>query len=160
MRTIDLPAAIRQAQAFGAPAGIDPATAAGVIEIDATLDGTLATVRSTGRITGRSVTLAGLPRSDLDASFGVDVASTTSTGTFRLLAPDLSSSTLTSQSGLALGGSLTAAGNWSGPLSAPIVDASVTGRDLTAARSGSVAVTATGGALDATLERADRRSRR
>ena len=50
MRTIDLPAALRQAQAFGAPANIDPATAAGVIEIDATLDGTLARVRSTGRI--------------------------------------------------------------------------------------------------------------
>ena len=96
MRTIDLPRAIRQAQAFGAPASIDPATAAGVIEIDAALDGTLAAVRSTGRITGRAVTLAGLPRSDLDASFGVDVASTTSTGTFRLLAPDLSSTTLAS----------------------------------------------------------------
>ena len=152
MRTIDLPLAIRQAQAFGAPAAIDPATAAGVIEIDAALDGTLAAVRSTGRITGRSVTLAGLPRSDIDASFVVDVASTTSTGTFRLLAPDLSSTTLTSTSGLAVGGSLTAAGSWSGPLSAPIVDTTVTGRDLTGASSGSAAVTATDGALDVTLK--------
>jgi outer membrane protein insertion porin family len=152
MRTIDLPLAIRQAQAFGAPAAIDAATAAGVIEIDAALDGTLATVRSTGRITGRSVTLAGLPRSDLDASFVVDVASTTSTGTFRLLARDLSSTTLTSPSGLAAGGSLTAAGSWSGPLSAPIVDTTITGRDLTGGSSGSAAVTATDGALDVTLK--------
>ena len=51
-----------------------------------------------------------------------------------------------------MGGSLTAAGSWSGPLSAPIVDTSVTGRDLTGASSGSAAVTATGGALDATLK--------
>ena len=99
-----------------------------------------------------SVTLAGLPSSDLDVSFGVDVAGKTSTGTFRLLAPELLSSTLASQSGMALGGSLTATGSWSGPLTAPIVDASVTGRDLTVARGGSVAVTATGGALDATLK--------
>ena len=95
-----------------------------MIDLDATLDGTLAAVRSTGRITGRSVTLAGLPSSDLDVSFGVDVAGKTSTGTFRLLTPELSSSTLASQSGLALGGSLTATGSWSGPLTAPIVDAS------------------------------------
>ena len=152
MRTIDLPTAIRQAQTFGAPASINPATAAGMIEIDATLDGTLAAVRSTGRITGRSVTLAGLPLSDLDVSFGVDMAGKTSTGTFRLLAPELLSSTLASQSGLALGGSLTATGSWSGPLTAPIVDASATGSDLTVARGGSVAVTATGGALDVTLK--------
>ncbi len=152
MRTTDLPTAIRQAQTFGAPASIDPATAAGMIEIDATLDGTLAAVRSTGRITGRSVTLAGLPSSDLDVSFGVDMAGKTSTGTFRLLAPELSSSTLASQSGLALGGSLTATGSWSGPLTAPIVDASATGSDLTVVRGGSVAVTATGGALDVTLK--------
>ena len=152
MRTTDLPTAIRQAQTFGAPASIDPATAAGMIEIDATLDGTLAAVRSTGRITGRSVTLAGLPSSDLDVSFEVDMAGKTSTGTFRLLAPELSSSTLASQSGLALGGSLTATGSWSGPLTAPIVDASATGSDLTVVRGGSVAVTASGGALDVTLK--------
>ena len=133
-------------------ANIDPATAAGAIEVDATLDGTLDTVRSTGRVTGRSVTLAGLPPSDLDVSFGVDVAGKTSTGTFRLLAPDLSSSPLASQSGLALGGSLTAAGSWSGPLSAPIVDASVTGRNLTVARGGSLALTETSGVLDATFK--------
>ena len=106
MRTRDLPVAIRQAQAFGAPANIDPATAAGDIEIDATLDGTLGTVRSTGRITGRSVTLRRFPPSDLDVSFDVDVASNTSTGTLSLLAPELVSSTLASQSGLVLGGSL------------------------------------------------------
>ena len=152
MRTIDLPLAIRQAQAFGAPAAIDPDTAAGVIEIDAALDGTLAAVRSTGRITGRSVTVAGLPRSDIDASFVVDVASTTSTGTFRLLTRDLSSTTLTSTSGFAVGGSLTASGSWSGPLSAPIVDTTVTGRDLTGASSGSAAVTVADGALDVTLK--------
>ena len=152
MRTIDLPSAIRQAQAFGAAASIDPATAAGVIELDATLEGTLAAVRSSGRITGRSVTLAGLPSSDLDVSFGVDVTGKTSTGTFRLLAPALVSSTLASQSGMVLGGSLTATGSWSGPLIAPIVDASLAGRDLTVARGGSAAVTVTGGALDATVK--------
>jgi outer membrane protein assembly factor BamA len=151
MRTRDLPVAIRQAQAFGAPSDVDPASAAGVIEVEATLEGTLGTVRSTGRITGRSVTFAGLPPSDLDVSFGVDVASKTSTGTFRLLEPELFSSTLASQRGLVLGGSLTAAGSWSGALRAPIVNASLTGRNLTVARGGSLAVTATGGALDATL---------
>jgi hypothetical protein len=51
-----------------------------------------------------------------------------------------------------VGGSLTAIGSWSGPLSAPIVDTSVTGRDLTGASSGSAAVTATDGALDVTLK--------
>ncbi len=152
MRTSDLPRTIRLAQAFGGPDGIDPATAAGIIEIDAALSGTLATVRFTGSVSGRAVTLAGLPRSDIDASFVVDAASTTSTGTFSLVAPDLSSTTLTSTSGLALAGSLTAAGSWSGPLNAPIVDTTVTGRGLTGASSGSAVVAAMDGALDATLK--------
>ncbi len=125
----DLPSAIRQVQTFGAAASVDPATAAGVIELDATLDGTLAAVRSNRPITGRSVTLAGLPSSDLDMSFQVDVNGKTSTGTFRLLAPELVSSTLASQNGMVLGGSLTATGSWSGPLIAPMVDASLAGRD-------------------------------
>ena len=90
------------------------------------------------------MTLAGLPSSDLDVSFGVDVAGKTSDGTFRFLTPELVSSTMASQSGLALGGSLTATGSWSGPVTAPIVEAVATGRDLTLARGGSVAVTATG----------------
>ena len=151
IRTGDLPRAIRLAQAFGGPDGIDPATAAGIIEIEAALSGTLATVRSTGSVSGRAVTLAGLPRSDIDASFAVDAASTTSTGTFSLVAP-IFVHPLTSTSGLALAGSLTAAGSWSGPLSAPIVDTTVTGRRLTGASSGSVVVTAMDGALDATLK--------
>jgi outer membrane protein insertion porin family len=151
MRTTELPAAIRQAQAFGAAANIDPATAAGDVDVDAMLSGTLAAVRSTGRITGRSVTLAGLPASDFDTSFALDVAGRTSTGTFRLMTPELSSATLAARTGVALGGSLTATGSWSGPLSAPVVDASASGRNLTAARGGSVAVIATGVALEATM---------
>ncbi|HEX7282585.1 MAG TPA: translocation/assembly module TamB domain-containing protein, partial [Vicinamibacterales bacterium] len=151
MRTIDLPLAIRQAQALGAPTSVHPDSAAGVIQIDAAIEGTLGALRSKGRITGRSVTLAGLPQSDIDAPFVVDVARKTSSGTFRLLASDLSSITLTSSSGLTLGGSLTAAGSWSGPWTAPILDTTVTGRDLTGTSSDPPAVTATNGALDLTL---------
>ncbi|HEX7780367.1 MAG TPA: hypothetical protein VF424_14065, partial [Vicinamibacterales bacterium] len=152
LRTTDLPAVIRQAQTFGAPAGFDAATAAGAIEVDATIDGTLGAVRSTGRIIGRAVTVAGLPRLDLDASFGVDGARRTSTGTFRLLAPGLESATFVSQADLTLGGSLIAAGTWSGPLSDPAVDATLAGRDLRIGRGGPVAVAAIGGAFDGVLK--------
>jgi outer membrane protein assembly factor BamA len=152
IRTMDLPAAIRLAQDFGAPAALDPSTAAGVVVLDATLDGTLGAVQSTGRIIGRSVTISGLPRSDLDVSFGVDGAKKQSTGTFRLLTSAPDASTLASQSGWALSGSLTAAGTWSGPLHDPIIDASVSGRNVKIAWGRSVAVTATDVTLDASLK--------
>jgi outer membrane protein assembly factor BamA len=105
-----------------------------------------------GRIIGRAVTVAGLPRLDVDASFGVDVARKTSTGTFRLLAPGLDSATFAPPSDLALGGSLIAAGTWSGPLSDPAVDAILTARNLTMRRDGPVPITATDGAFDGVLK--------
>jgi outer membrane protein assembly factor BamA/autotransporter translocation and assembly factor TamB len=152
VRTTDLPAAIRRAQSFGVPAGLDPATAAGTIDVDAAIDGTLGAVRSTGRITGRAVTIAGLPRLDLDASFGVDVAGETSSGTFRLLAPRLESATFVANTGVTLGGSLIATGTWSGPLGDPTVDATLAGRDLTFGRGGPVAIAAAAGAFDGVLK--------
>jgi outer membrane protein assembly factor BamA len=152
LRTTDLPAVVRQAQTFGVPAGLDPMTAAGTIDVDATIDGTLGAVRSTGRIVGRAVTLAGLPRLDLDASFGMDVARKISTGTFRVLAPVLESATFVATSGVTLGGCLIAAGTWSGPLSDPGVEATVTGRDLTIGRGGSVSIAATAGTFDGVLK--------
>ena len=109
LRTADLPAAIRLAQDFGAPAGLDPSTATGVVTLDATLAGTLGRCAIDGtnhrpRRDGR-----GLPPLDLDASFGVDAAKKQSTGTFRLTSA-LDSSSLAAESGVALAGSLTAAG--------------------------------------------------
>jgi outer membrane protein assembly factor BamA/autotransporter translocation and assembly factor TamB len=151
MRTVNLPAAIRQAQDLGVAAGFDGSTAAGAVDIDAALEGTLGAVRSTGRIVGRAVAVAGLPRVDLDASFGVDVARKTSTGTFRLLAPGLESATFVPRNDLTLGGSLTAAGTWSGPLSAPTVDAAFSGNNLTIGRPGAVSIAATGGTLQGVL---------
>ena len=152
VRQVDLPAAIRMAQDFGMPAGLDPATASGAVALDATLDGTLGDLQSTGRIAGRSVTVNGLPPLDLDASFDVDMAKKQSAGTFRLLTSALDSSALVSQAGVALGGSLSATGTWSGLLNDPIVDVSVSGRDLTIVRGGSVAMTATDVTLDAALK--------
>jgi outer membrane protein insertion porin family len=150
VRTTSLPAAIRQAHDFGIGLSVDPSTAAGTIDVDATIDGTLGDVRSTGRVIGRAVTLAGLPLLDVDASFGVDAARKTSTGTFHVLAHGLESATFTSRSDLTLGGSFIAAGTWSGPLSEPVVDATVTGRNLTIRREGSPTVTAVG-AFDGVL---------
>ncbi|HXW08565.1 MAG TPA: translocation/assembly module TamB domain-containing protein [Vicinamibacterales bacterium] len=152
LRTADLPAAIRQAHALGVPADVDAGTAAGAVDIDATIHGTLGTVRSTGRIIGRALTLAGLPRFDLDAAFGVDVAGKTSSGTFHLLAPTLESATFPSQEDLTLGGSVIAAGTWSGPISDPAVVATLTGRDLTLGRAGPVSIAATGGTFDGVLK--------
>jgi hypothetical protein len=83
LRTTDIPQVIRHAQNLGVSARFDPSTAAGAIDVDATIDGTLGAARSTGRIIGHAVTFAGLPRLDLDASFGVDVLGKTSMGTFR-----------------------------------------------------------------------------
>ena len=148
----DLPAAIRQAREFGIAADIDPSTAAGAIDVEAAIEGRLGAVRSTGRIIGRDVTLARLPRSDVDASFAVDAARKTSTGTFRLVAPALESATFMVDSGVTLGGSLIAEGTWSGPLSDPAVDATVKGRDLTIGRGGSLAIAATGGTFDGVVK--------
>jgi hypothetical protein len=72
-----------------------------VIEIDATLDGTLATVRSSGRIIGRSVTLAGLPPSDLVSAWTWPARRQPERST-PCARP--SAVTLASHSGLALGG--------------------------------------------------------
>ncbi len=150
-RTTSLPAAIRQAQDFGIGISLDPSTAAGTIDVDATIDGTLDDVRSTGRVIGRGLTLAGLPLLDVDASFGVDAARKTSAGSFRVLAHGLESATFASRSDLTLGGSVIAAGTWSGPLSEPAVDAIVTGRNLTIRHGGSPTVTAVG-AFDGVLK--------
>ncbi len=152
LRTTDIPQVIRHAQNLGVSARFDPSTAAGAIDVDATIDGTLGAARSTGRIIGHAVTFAGLPRLDLDASFGVDVLGKTSMGTFRLLAPRLESATFVAESDLTVGGSLIAAGTWSGLLSDPAVDATVTGRNLTIGRGGSMSLAATGGAFDGVLK--------
>ena len=151
LRTLDLPAAIRDARGFGVPVGFDVSTAAGALDVDASLEGTLGAVRSTGRILGRAVTVAGLPRLDLDASFGVDVAGKSSSGTFRLLAPRLETATFVPRDDLALGGSLTVAGTWSGPLRDPTVDATFSGNNLTIGRGGAVSIAATGGTLEGVL---------
>ena len=148
LRTTDLPAALRQAQGFGIPGDFDSATAAGAIDIDATIEGTLGAVRSTGRMIGRAVTVAGLPHLDLDATFGVDSTTKTSTGTLRLHAPRLESATLATENDLTLGGSLIALATWSGPVSDPAVDAVVTGRNLAVGRDGSPSIAATHGAFD------------
>ncbi len=147
-RTASLPAALRQAQEFGIGRTIDASTADGAIELDATIDGTLGEVRLAGRVIGRAVTLAGLPPLDLDASFGVDTAQRTSTGTFRALAGGLETAALAPRHDVTLGGSLVATGTWSGPVSEPAVEASVTGRNLTVRHDGSPALTATDGAFD------------
>jgi outer membrane protein assembly factor BamA len=152
MRTVDLPAVMRDAKGFGVPTGFDVSTAAGALEVDATLEGTLGAVRSTGRILGRAVAVAGLPRLDLEGSFGVDVARKTSTGTFRVLAPGLESAAFLPPEELALGGSLTATGTWSGPLNDPAVEATFSGNNLTIGRSGAVPIAATGGTLQAVLK--------
>ena len=152
MRTVDLPTAVRDAQRFGLPAGFDPATAAGALDVDATIEGTVGAVRSTGRILGQSVTVAGLPRLDLDASFGLDVARKASTGTFRMMAPGLDSATFVPREDLALGGSLAATGTWSGPLDDPAVDATFSGNNLAIGRGGAVSITATGGTLQGVLK--------
>ncbi len=148
LRTTDLPAAIRQAQGFGAPVNFDSATAAGAIDIDAAIEGTLGAMRSTGRIIGRTVVVAGLPEFDLDASFDADAAAKTSTGTLRLQASRLESATFVRGNDLTLGGSVLALATWSGPVSDPVVDAVVSGRDLSAGRAGSPAIGATNGAFD------------
>src|SRR6185295_12175791 len=67
----------------------------------------------------------------------------------RVLAPGLESAALP---GMTIGGSLVAAGTWSGSVSNPTVDAIVTGRSLTIGRGGSMPLAATGGAFDGTLE--------
>jgi outer membrane protein assembly factor BamA len=148
IRTTDLQAVIREVQDFGVAARIDPSTGTGTIGVEATIGGTLGAVKATGRIIGRALTLAGAPPLDLDASFGVDVGGRTSSGTFRVLAPELQSAAFASRNDLMLGGSLIAAGTWSGPLSDPIVDATVSGRNLTIGHGGPVTVIATGGAFD------------
>jgi outer membrane protein assembly factor BamA len=152
LRTTDLPAAIRQARVFGVPADFDSATAAGAIDIDATIDGTLGAVRSTGRMIGRAVTLAGLPQLDLDGSFGIDGSAKTSTGTLRLQASSLESATFAAENNLSFGGSLTALATWSGPVSDPAVNAVVTGRNLTVGHDGSLSIAATNGAIDGVLK--------
>jgi outer membrane protein assembly factor BamA len=152
LRAADLPAVIRQARDFGVAADIDDSTAAGTIDVDATVDGTLGAIRSTGRITARAVTLARLPASDVDATFRVDASRKTSTGTFRIVAPRLESAKLPSESGLTVGGSLTAEGSWSGPLNDPAIDAAVAGRNLKIERRGTpVLLTATSGTFDGVL---------
>ncbi len=138
MRTADLPAAVRMAQGLGLPAGFDASSASGAIVVDATLAGTLEAVRSTGRIEGRSLTVAGLPRLDLDASFGLDARQQTSTGTFRLEASALESATFVPGDDFTLGGSVTGGGTWSGPFRDPIVDANLSGQDLTIRRGGTI----------------------
>ena len=152
MQTVDLPAVIRDAQGFGVPTRFDASTAAGALDVDATLEGTLGAVRSTGRILGRAVTVAGLPRLDLEGSFGLDVARKTSTGTFRVLAPGLDSAAFLPPDELTLGGSLTATGTWSGPLNDPAVEATFSGNNLTLGRGGAVSIAATGGTLQAVLK--------
>jgi outer membrane protein insertion porin family len=151
VRTASLPSAIRRAQDFGIGSRIDPSTAAGTIDVDAAIGGTLGDVRLTGTVIGRALTLAGLPPSDVDASFGVDPARKTSTGTFRMLVRALDSAPAL-RSDLTIGGSLTAAGTWSGPVIEPAVDATVAGGNLTIQRRGSPAVTAAAGALKGVLK--------
>jgi outer membrane protein assembly factor BamA len=152
LRSADLPAAIRLAQALGVPAGLDAATAAGAVELDAAITGALGAMRSTGRVTGRAMTLAGLPRLDLDASFAVDLDRGVSTGTFGMVAPDLESARFLSHDDVVFGGSLVAAGTWSGPFADPVIDATFTGRHLTAARGGPRSLAATGGVFDGTVK--------
>ena len=152
LRTTDLPAAIRQAQGFGVPANFDPATAAGAIDIDAAIEGTLGAMRSTGRIIGRAVAVAGLPQLDLEASFAADAAAKTSTGTLRLQASRLESATFARENELTLGGSLLALATWSGPVSDPLVEAVVSGRNLAVGRNSSPSIGATEGTLDGVVK--------
>jgi len=152
LRAANLPAMIRRAREFGIAADIDPSMAAGAIDVDATIDGTLGAVHSTGRMVGRDVTVAGLPKANIDATFAVDALRKTTTGTFRVLAPSLESATPISESGVTIGGSIIAEGTWSGPLSAPAIDATVTGRNLTIGRSGSVPIAGAGGTFDGVLK--------
>ena len=152
LRAADLPAVVRRALDVGIALDIDPSAAAGAVDVEASIEGTLGAVRSTGRITGRGVTLARLPTSDVDATFALDVARKTTTGTFRLAAPRLASARLMPEGGVALGGSVVAEGVWSGPLSDPVVDATVIGRELAIGRSGSVSIAASGGSFDGVLK--------
>src|SRR4029434_9156672 len=71
---------------------------------------------------------------------------------FRVLAPVFESVTFVATTGVTLGGCLIAAGTWSGPLSDPGVEATVTGRDLTIGRGGSVSIAATAGTFDGVLK--------
>ena len=152
VRAAGLSAVIRQARDFGMVLDIDPSTAAGVVDVEASLDGTLGALRSTGRIIGRDLTFARLPTANVDATFGVDVARKSTTGTFRLAARELETAPFMAEGGVNLGGSLIAEGAWSGPLSDPAVDATITGRNLTIERPGAVAIAATGGTFDGVLK--------
>lgn len=148
LRTTDLPSAIRQARAFGIPADFDSATAAGEIDVDASLQGTLGAMRATGRMIGRRVAVAGLPPSDLEASFAADAVGKTSTGSLRLQASRLEAAPFAAEHDLTLGGALLAVATWSGPISDPVVDAVVTGKDLAITHNGSPSIAATSGAFD------------
>jgi outer membrane protein insertion porin family len=152
LRTTDLPAAIGHAQRFGVPADFDSTTATGAIDIDATIDGTLGAVRSSGRMIGRTVTVAGLPQLDLDASFGIDAAAKTSIGTLRLQASRLESATFAAENDLTLGGTLVALATWSGPISDPAVEGVVTGRNLAVRNNGSLSIAAANGVFDGVLK--------
>ena len=116
-------AVVERARDFGVPLGtLDPATAAGSLDLDATFDGALDALRASGRVTGHGLTIAAAPPLDLTSSFAMDLRRRTTTGSFQVVTADLAPWRPVADPALALSGSATATGVWDGPLANPTID--------------------------------------
>src|SRR5262245_55745249 len=82
----------------------------------------------------------------------MDAARKTTTGTFHVVAAGLESATLAPESGVTLGGTLTAEGAWAGSLRDPAVDVTLSGTNLMIERPGPMPIAATGGTFDGVLK--------
>ena len=146
-------AVVERARDFGVPLGtLDPSTAAGSLDLDATFDGALDALRASGRVIGHGLTIAAAPPLDLTSSFAMDLRRRTTTGNFQAVTADLAPWQHVADPALALSGSATATGVWDGPLANPRIEVAVAGRNLGAVVAGATPIAVTGGAFDSTLE--------
>ena len=142
-------AVVERARDFGVPFGtLDPSTAVGSVELDATFDGALDALRASGRVTGHGLMIAAAPTFDLTSSFLMDLRRRTSTGNFQVVTADLAPWQPVADPALALSGSVTASGAWDGPLAKPTIDVAVAGHNLGAVVAGATPIAVTGGAFE------------